>query len=189
MLFGPWFGISVPSRVALPRKCALAATRDSCLAVAQLVMPNRKVQLLQITPWPYVHNLHMVCGYPGWFSQSLPLACFSPGLVGKRQGLAAVHLQCLNSKSDTSWKRQTSHECGCLCWNSCVIEAVRWLGLSSLWWVMSSAQLKLFDPSVLSNKHDCNSQLFHNQGKRREMSVFVVSATWEAALWGMNIKP
>lgn len=60
MLFGSWFGISVSSRAALPRKRALAATREARLAVAQLVMPNRKVQLLQI-----LHG-HM-CTICTWF--------------------------------------------------------------------------------------------------------------------------
>lgn len=71
----------------------------------------------------------------------------------------------------------------CGCYVGTLVEAVRWWGLSSLWGVMSSAQPKWFNPSVLSNKHDCESQLFLNQGKRGEMSVFVESATCVAALW------
>lgn len=42
------FGITVPSRAALPRQCALAEPGEARLAVTLLVMPNRKVKLLQI---------------------------------------------------------------------------------------------------------------------------------------------
>lgn len=41
---------------------------------------------------------------------------------------------------------------------------------------------KWFNSSIFSNRHDCNSQLFLNQGKRGEMSVIVESATRVAAL-------
>lgn len=48
MLFSPWFGITVPSTTALPQQHAKAEPGEAHLTVTQLVLPNRKVNLVEM---------------------------------------------------------------------------------------------------------------------------------------------
>lgn len=95
------------SRAAFPRPPVWAELGEARLAVEQLVLPNRKVKLAD-APGPYVLHLQAVCGYPGQFGQSVPLALCSPRPVGKRQALAVVRRLLSSGKSDASGKCQSS---------------------------------------------------------------------------------
>lgn len=89
-----------------------------CLARAR---GEQQSKTLADAPRPYVHHLQMIRGYPGCFSQTLPVALCSPGLAGRRQVLAVVSLLCSNGKSDTCGRGQSSWDHRGWCWDACVI--------------------------------------------------------------------
>lgn len=75
MLFGPWFGITVPSRATLPKQRALAEPGETHFAVMQLVMPNRKVKLLQTLQGHMCTICRWFVATPGGSAKVCPWHC------------------------------------------------------------------------------------------------------------------
>ena len=61
---------------------------------------EQRSKTLADAPRPCVRNLQTVCGHPGLFSESLPLALCSQRPAGERQALAVVHLLRSNDESE-----------------------------------------------------------------------------------------